>query len=86
MACGTAHAHMYCCPEIKSKVRPKKKYALSGLFLHLTTKERPRHVYSDLKPFKQIIGHKITYNVMRISLCTDFLMRKKLRICPKFKF
>ena len=22
--CGTAHAHMHCCPETKSKVRPKK--------------------------------------------------------------
>ena len=28
--CGTAHAHMYCCPETKSKVRPKKKYARLG--------------------------------------------------------
>ena len=32
-------------------------------FRILTTKEQPRHVYSDLKPSKQIIGHKITYNV-----------------------
>ena len=29
---------------------------------HLTMKECPRHVYSDLKPLKQIIGHKIMYN------------------------
>ena len=28
----------------------------------LTTKEHPRHVHSDSKPSKQIIGHKITYN------------------------
>ena len=37
-------------------------WALFRLFLHLTMKERPRHVYSDLKPSKQIIAHKITYN------------------------
>ena len=23
--CGTAHVHMHCCPETKSKVRPKTK-------------------------------------------------------------
>ena len=32
--------------------------ALFRLFPHLTTKERPRHLYSDSKPSKQIIGHK----------------------------
>ena len=37
-------------------------WALFRLFSHLTTKERPRHVYSDSKHSKQIIGHKITYN------------------------
>ena len=36
-------------------------WALFWLFLHLTTKQRPRHVYSDSKPSKQIIAHKITY-------------------------
>ena len=30
------------------------------LFQLLTTKERPRHVYSGSKPSKQITGHKIT--------------------------
>ena len=29
--------------------------------LHLTTKECPCHVYSDLMPLKQIIGQTITY-------------------------
>ena len=37
-------------------------WALFQLVPHLTTKECPRHVYSDLKPLKQIIGHKIMYN------------------------
>ena len=36
-------------------------WALFRLFLHLTTKERPRHVYSDSKLSKQIMGQKITY-------------------------
>ena len=34
--------------------------ALFRLFLHLTAKERPRHVYSDSKPTKQI-AHRIMY-------------------------
>ena len=37
-------------------------WVLFRLFPHLTTKECPRHVYKDLKPSKQITGHKITYN------------------------
>ena len=37
-------------------------WVIFRLFPHLTTKERPHHVYSDLKPSKQIITHKITYN------------------------
>ena len=37
-------------------------WALFRLFLHLTTKEPPRHVYSNSKPSKQILGHKIMYN------------------------
>ena len=37
-------------------------WALFRLIPYLTTKERPRHVNSDLKHSKQIIGHKITYN------------------------
>ena len=39
-------------------------WALFQLFPSLTTKESPRHIYNDLKPSKQIIGHKITYNVI----------------------
>ena len=42
-------------------------WVLFWLLPHLTTKERPRHVYSDLKPPEQIIGHKITYNVITSS-------------------
>ena len=37
-------------------------WALFGLFPHLTMKERPRHVYSNSNPSKQIIGHKMMYN------------------------
>ena len=37
-------------------------WALFRMFPHLTTKGHPRHVYSNSKPSKQIIGHKITYN------------------------
>ena len=37
-------------------------WALFRLFPHLTMKECPRHVYSDSKPTKKIIAHKITYN------------------------
>ena len=37
-------------------------WALFRLFSHLTTKEHPRHVYSNLKPSEQIIERKITYN------------------------
>ena len=40
------------------------RWVLFRLFPHFTMKERPRHVYSDLKPSKQIIGHKIMYNVI----------------------
>ena len=32
------------------------------LWALLTTKERPRHVYDDSKPLKQIIWHKVMYN------------------------
>ena len=39
-------------------------WALFRMFPHLTMKEHPRHVYSDLKPSEQIVGHKITYNVI----------------------
>ena len=41
--------------------RSTLQWAFFWLFPHLTTKERPHHVYSDLKPSKQIIGHKIAY-------------------------
>ena len=37
-------------------------WALFWLFPHLTMKECPCHVCNDLKPSKQIIRHKITYN------------------------
>ena len=37
-------------------------WALFWVFPHLTTKERPCHVNSDLMPLKQIIGQTITYN------------------------
>ena len=46
------------------QVCQRGEWALFRLFTHLTTKEPPCHVYSDLKPLKQIIGHKITYNVI----------------------
>ena len=35
---------------------------LFQVFLYLTTKECPCHVYSDLMPLKQIIGQTVTYN------------------------
>ena len=37
--------------------QPKRKW---GLLMHLTTKERPHHAYSDLIPLKQIIQQTIT--------------------------
>ena len=43
---------------------PKRGLGALSTVSHLTMKEFPRHVYSDLKPSKQIIGHKITYNVI----------------------
>ena len=43
-------------------------YALFGVFWHLTTKERPCHVFRDLMPLKQIIGQMIMYN----GITTDF--------------
>ena len=41
---------------------PKRGVGDLSTVPHLTTKERPHHVYSDSKPSKQIIAHKITYN------------------------
>ena len=65
------------CLLINTVVSPKRAHGRSTLQVcqrggwvlfrlspHLTMKERPRHVYSDLKHSKQIIGHKITYNVI----------------------
>ena len=43
-------------------------WALFRVALHLTTKERPCHVYSDLMPSKQIIGQTITYNEATASV------------------
>ena len=37
-------------------------YNLKFRMLHLTTKEHPCQVYSELMPSKQIIGQTITYN------------------------
>ena len=47
-------------------------WALFRLFLHLTTKEHPRHVYSDSKPSKQIIGHIIMYNEITSGFEVEF--------------
>ena len=41
---------------------PKRGVGALSTVPHLTKKERPRHVYNDSKPSKQIIAHKITYN------------------------
>ena len=43
-------------------------WVLFWLFPHLTMKECPHHVYSDLKPLKQILRHKITYNGITSSI------------------
>ena len=60
-------------------------WALFWLFPHLTTKERPHHVYSDLKPSKQIFGHKIMHNVItsgfkveswRWAYCSSWLVSR----------
>ena len=46
---------------------PKREVDTLSTVSALTTKERPRHVYSDLKPSEQIIRHKIMYNIIIIS-------------------
>ena len=53
--CGTTHAHIHCCPESKSKVRPKKKYARAGpaaagsIFGQLTRAKMPYELWSVLQ-------------------------------------
>ena len=45
----------------------KEGGALFRLFPHLTMKERPHHVYSDTKPSKKIIAHKIMYSGFEVK-------------------
>ena len=42
------------------QVRQRGGWALFRVLPHLTTKERPSHVYSDWMPSKQTIGQTIT--------------------------
>ena len=51
-------------------------WALFRLLPHLTTKECPHHAYSDLKPPEQIIGHKITYNVVTSGIVLKAVVLK----------
>ena len=48
--------------EHLTSLQKRGGWALFRLLPHLTMKEHPRHVYSDSKPLKPKIGHKITYN------------------------
>ena len=48
-----------------------------GALSTVTTKERPRHVYNDSKPSKQIIAHKITYNGITSGLEVEPVLREK---------